>query len=430
MFLLMRRLLATSTLALLALCALASTALAATPKPTVTSFSPAQVPVGGVLVLKGKNFASGASHNRVFFSRASDGKTVRARPRKASKTRIEVVVPATLTKFLVDGKATRFQIAIFTKVLGSKTKKSRSPVILPAGTTPTPGAPGTPGVTVTPPPPPDCDADGTPDAQDTDDDNDGLGDDVEAAIHTDPCKADTDGDGVGDAFEYYSSLDLNSNPNYAGKRPYPNPLDPEDAKTDFDGDGMTQAEEYAAAKAFGTTTSAPLTYSDGNQASAGPANPGSMDLDANGRITDEEKDADNDGLPNWIEMTKGDAAPPASSSCAFADSDDASGFGAYSNIFTDCGLGRMPNGNTFGKLGGGKTVTGATAPTFSQVNNLNYLDADSDGDGIPDGQDDEDYDGVSNLEEITAGTDGYYTSPKDPCDPNPDARTCPTHSSH
>jgi hypothetical protein len=429
MFLLMRRLLATSTLALLALCALASTALAATPKPTVTSFSPAQVPVGGVLVLKGKNFASGASHNRVFFSRASDGKTVRARPRKASKTRIEVLVPATLAKFLVEGKATRFQIAIFTKVLGSKTKKSRSPIILPAGTTPTPGAPGTPGVTVTPPPPPDCDADGTPDAQDTDDDNDGLGDDVEANIHTDPCKADTDGDGVGDAFEYYSSLDLNGSPNYAGKRPYPNPLDATDAKKDFDGDGMTQAEEFAASQAFGTATTAPLTYSDGNQQSVAPANSGAMDLNENGRITDDEKDADNDGLANWLELVKGDDAPVAASGCAFVDSSDGSGYGVYTNIYTDCGLGPMPNGNTFGKLGG-KTLTGATAPEFSEVNNLNYLDADSDGDGTPDGDDDQDYDGVSNREEITAGTDTFYSSPKDPCDPNPNSRTCPTHPSH
>src|SRR4051812_43386934 len=136
MFVLMRRLLATSVLALLALCALASTALAATPRPTVTSFSPAQVPVGGTLVLKGKNFAKGASKNRVFFVRASDGKTVRARPKSATKTRISVKVPTAVEKFLDDGpagkKATRFQIYIFTKVFGPKTRRSRSPIILPA----------------------------------------------------------------------------------------------------------------------------------------------------------------------------------------------------------------------------------------------------------------------------------------------------------
>jgi hypothetical protein len=428
----MRRLLATSILALLALCAVASPALARTPRPVVTSFSPAQVPVGGTLVIKGKNFRSGARNNRVFLSRATDGKSVRVRPKKASKTRIEVVVPSSITKFLdkdpatQKDQATRFQIAIFTTVLGPKTKKSRSPIILPAGSLPsTPGNP----VVVTPPPAPDCDADGTPDATDTDDDNDGLGDDVEARIHTDPCKPDTDGDGIGDAYEYYSSLDLNANPNYAGKRPYPNPLDAADAATDFDGDGLSQADEYTASVLLNQAKSAPLAYSDGNQQSVAPANAGAMDLDENGRITDEEKDVDNDGLPNWLELAKGDNAPVAASGCAFADSDDGSGYGAYANIYTDCGTGRMPNGNTFGKLGA-TTLTGGAAPAFSNVNNLNWLDADSDGDGTTDGADDEDYDGVSNLEEIAAGTDTFFSDPKDPCDPNPESRTCPTHASH
>jgi hypothetical protein len=422
----MRRLLATSVLALLAVCALASAALAATPKPTVTSFSPSQVPIGGVLVLKGKNFRSGAANNRVFFSRATDGKTVRARPRRATKTTIEVIVPVGLNKFLVKNSATRFQVAIFTKLLGPKTKKSRSPIILPAGGIPS--GPGTTPTVVTPPPPPDCDADGTPDAQDADDDNDGLSDDVENAIHTNVCNKDTDGDGVGDAFEYYSSLDLNGSPNYAGKRAYPNPLDASDAAKDFDGDGMTQAEEYAASVAYGTATSAPLTYSDGNQTSAGAPNPGAMDLDENGRITDEEKDVDNDGLPNWIELQKGEDTPTGG--CDFSPSSNGSGYGFYTNIFTDCGLGPMPNGRTFGPLEGGKTLSGGSAPPFSQVNNLNYLDADSDGDGTPDGADDQDYDGLSNLEEIKLGTDGYLSNPKDPCDPDADARTCPTHASH
>src|SRR3954454_14160992 len=210
-----RRLFATSVLALLAVCALVSAASAATRKPTVTSISPAQVPVGGVLVLKGKNFASGASHNRVFFSRATDGKSVRVRPRKATKTRIEVVVPAVVTKFLVNGQATRFQVAVFTKVLGPATKKSRSPIVLPAGSAPggpsgpVPTTPGTAAPTTTttttttpstttaatPPPLPDCDGDGTPDIVDGDDDNDGLSDAIEAAVHTNACNKDTDGDG-------------------------------------------------------------------------------------------------------------------------------------------------------------------------------------------------------------------------------------------
>jgi hypothetical protein len=59
---------------------------------------------------------------------------------------------------------------------------------------------------------------------------------------------------------------------------------------------------------------------------------------------------------------------------------------------------------------------------------LNYLNPDTDGDGIPDGQDDNDFDGLSNLEEVTAGMDGFYTEPQDPCDPNVNAPYCPLHA--
>lgn len=431
----MHRLLPTVGLTLLALLALAGAAVAATPKPTVTSFSPAQVPVNGVMVLKGKHFASGSTHNRVFFSRASDGKTVRARPRKATKTRIEVVVPAAVTQFLAsDGqggkKATRFQISVFTKVEGPKTKRSRSPFILPAGSNPVAGGGNatTPGATG-----PDCDADGVPNATDTDDDNDGLPDDLEAKIGTDACKADTDGDKITDGYEYYAALDLNGNAvPYPGKRPYPNALDGSDANKDFDGDGMTSAEEFAAWQLYGggvlpAAAGQSFPYSDGNQTSPAPNGPGAMDLDNNGRITDDEKDADSDGLPNWVEMAKEDKGYAAGSPCGFAPS---TGPSPYANAFTDCGAGLMPNGNTFGNVVTPSTAAGTPAPDYLATQRLNYLDPDTDGDGINDGADDNDFDGLSNLEEITAGTDGFYTEPQDPCDPNSQARTCPLHPSH
>jgi hypothetical protein len=425
----MRRLIISSALALVALAAAAASASAAS-APVITSFSPAQVRVGQTLVINGKNFKKGVRNNRVFFIRATDGKTVRSRPKTANSTRqMTVVVPAGVAKFLTikDGAAvaTRFQLQVLSGAFSKKTGRTRSPLILPAGAPNTPSTPGAVGVT--PPPGADCDADGTPDSTDGDDDNDGLADDVEAQVHTDPCKKDTDGDGVDDAFEYYSSLDLNANPTYAGKRPYPNPLDPSDNTKDFDGDGLTQAEEFAAAVQFGTATSAPLTYSDGNQQSVGPAGAGAMDLDNNVRITDDEKDADNDGLANWLEIAKGEPGP--SGGCAFANS-TGPGTAVYTNIYTVCGGGpMMANGNTFGNLQS-TTTTGAPPPPYDSTNRLNYLDADTDGDGVTDAIDDEDFDGVSNIEEITAGVDGYYTEPEDPCDPNPDSRSCPVHPSH
>jgi hypothetical protein len=416
----MRRLLATTALALLALCALASAALAATPKPTISSVSPSQVAVGGTLVLKGKNFASGARNNRVFFSRSTDGKSVRVHPKKSSKTRMEVVVPKTLAALLADDgqggkKATRFRLMIFTKVLGPKTRTSRSPLIFPAGSLPTTGGGSTgTGTGTAPPPPPDCDADGTPDAQDADDDNDGLSDDREAAAHTNPCNKDTDGDGVEDGFEYWSAKDLNISANpYPGKKPYPNALDPADKDTDFDGDGLTNFEEFSAWNLSGrvlpTADGQTFPYSDGNQTSTAAPNAGGTDYDQNGKVTDDEKDADNDGLANWVELARGGDGNkplwtnPNLGACPFVGS---------SSQYQDCGAGSVPNGNTFNNL----------FASYASYLQPNWLDPDTDGDGINDSADDQDHDGLSNAAEI-AGTD----NPVDPCDPDTESPTCQQH---
>jgi hypothetical protein len=351
---------------------------------------------------------------------------------------MEVIVPAAVAKFLTvkNGAAvgTRFQLQVFSGRFSKKTARSRSPIVMPAGAIDTPGSPG---VGTTPPPPADCDADGTPDSTDTDDDNDGLPDDLEAKLGTDRCKKDSDGDGVEDGFEYYSALDLNGNAlPYPGKRPYPNALDGSDANKDFDGDGMTNAEEFAAWNLYGgrVLPSAPgqsFPYSDGNQTSTAGTT-GAMDLDHNARFTDDEKDADGDGLPNWLEMAKNTepkGSYPPGSPCSYAVSTGPAPT-HYANAFTDCGGGPMPNGNTFGNVVTPATVAGTPPPDYLVTQHLNYLDPDSDGDGVNDGADDDDFDGLSNYEEITAGADGFYTEPQDPCDPDVDARTCPVHPGH
>jgi hypothetical protein len=102
----------------------------------------------------------------------------------------------------------------------------------------------------------------------------------------------------------------------------------------------------------------------------------------NGVLTDDEKDVDGDGLSNWDEL-----------------------HGAFT---------------TFANMD--------YQPT------LDWLDPDSDGDGVKDGADDQDHDGVfggidlTNLEEVSAGHDGRITDPTDPCDPNPLSGFCPQHS--
>ena len=215
----------------------------------------------------------------------------------------------------------------------------------------------------------DCDKDGTPNPQDSDDDNDFLPDRIEAAARTNPCVADSDGDRLLDGWEYMSALDLNDNAvPFPGKRPYPNALDP-DAAVDYDGDGMPAWTEHAMWWAGGHKY--PLDYSDGDQHTVGePTGSNFFDLYPVGVLSDEERDFDKDGIGNILE------------------------FSAYA---------MQPWEN----------YPGIVRPHF--------MDPDTDGDGVLDGADDQDHDGVSNVDELAGGTWAM-----NPCDPlNLDARACP-----
>ncbi len=117
----------------------------------------------------------------------------------------------------------------------------------------------------------DCDRDGTLNRNETDDDADLLSDTLETSIGTNPCSADSDGDTVPDGYEWQSATDLNDDehedPNSylpsPSKKPYPNPLNG-DKDTDHDGDSLTLLEEYRLWKRYGNTaTLVNLVYSAG-----------------------------------------------------------------------------------------------------------------------------------------------------------------------
>jgi hypothetical protein len=275
----------------------------------------------------------------------------------------------------------------------------------------------------------DCDRNGTLNRDQADDDSDLLSDATETAVKTDGCKADSDGDGVEDGYELQSALDLNDDeyqePNnslpYPAKRPYPNPLF-DDAKTDYDGDSLTLSEEQSLWKyTYGVNKSAartlsPLSYSDGMQHSVhtrvagrrapalavagydrhaqflawagtsgyltvhvpvGPA-PGYHDIrdvnmdnavsategeyadfDGDHALSDDERDEDADGLTNYDEA-HGRATPGFWASC-------------------------YPMEKPYGIGYAGTAVD----------------DADSDGDGVLDGADDQDHDDIPNLMELS-----------------------------
>jgi hypothetical protein len=340
--------------------------------PVISSISPKKAKVGDKLTIKGKNFLSGASKNRVFFYRVGGGSTW-VKAEKASKTKIVVTIPDKLQTLLPgDGKQARVQLRILSKKFGALSKPSISPLlaIKPAdkgGDSGQGGGGTTPGVTVCTP---------VPDNPASDVDLDGLSDGKELAVGLDPCNKDSDGDGPTDGYEYNSAIDLNSAAvPYPAKRPYPNPLFA-DADIDYDGDGLTTADEFALWTKFGGSAF-PMNYSAGKQYTNPQPAPDPngpyyyQDLNGNGVLSDDELDADGDGLGNWDES-----------------------HGRMIPEWWDATYSKDPIKET---------------PYLVRFAPPSMLDADSDGDGIPDGADDQDFDGLSNSWEVERPGDWSIT---------------------
>jgi IPT/TIG domain/Bacterial TSP3 repeat len=397
--------------------------------PTVKSIHPLNARIGQKLTIRGTGFVRGKKKNTVVFMGAGK-RVVWVKADTATTKTITVKLPDTLAALLTNQGgalvATKLQVRVIAKKSArSFTKLSKSPKVSPKNSSAVA--------------PTSCVPHPTNGASDVD--GDMLPDALEIALKTDPCKYDTDGDGISDGYEYQAALDLNRTGNsgnipwpYPGKRPYPNPLDPSDANTDFDGDSLTLTEEYQASFAWKLGIDpghilqtflpyAPnpnpyngvmvVAYSDGDQTTnpgpsgnpigdpTGPAAPtdpagqatydvngdGAIDgndtwgfLDENGNgvydagtdvpswfnytgqsfLSDDEKDIDGDGLSNYDE-----AHGPLSSPNWWLTNDLSKNDGTYP----------LPYAGT------------------------NWLDRDTDGDGLPDGADDQDHDGYTNIEE-------------------------------
>jgi IPT/TIG domain-containing protein len=418
----MRRLTITCLLALSAVAALAvapGVAMAkkhSGPKPVISRVAPMRISVGHLLTIRGSHFRSSRKGNTIIF-RSNAGRTAFAKPMRASRTKLVVRVPAAVARLLSvknsKQRPTRLKLRVLAGKFSAYTSRRLSPVVTGVGE-----GDGGGGTTTGA-----CDTG-------TDFDGDLLPNSLELAIGTDPCLRDTDKDGVEDGFEYESALDLNHYPAnpplpYPGKRPYPNALDPSDANTDYDGDSLTQREEFAAwmdfssdgvARSGNPTSLANLTYSDGLQQSkvvAAPA-PGTLanwvlDFNGDGVLADDERDADGDGISNYDEQ-----------------------HGRFTEVWWPA------------------EHDGTNEPKESKYPGINFLDVedlstglalvvpDMDGDGVLDGNDDQDHDGLSNRFElrrpatwqndaIVAHTDDWaYTNPFNPCKPFNSSR-CHAH---
>ena len=459
----MRRIIITSlTLIAAALLVVPASALAQTrskaPAPTITRVQPMRVAVGGTLTISGRNFKAQRRKNTVIF-RASTGRTAFAKPVRATKRKLVVRVPAAVARLLrVANNAqrpTRLQLRVLAGKFSKFTPRRLSPVVTGVG-----DGPGGPGG-------------GGPNAavcnDDADHDNDLLANSLEVAIGTDPCLADTDSDQMSDGWEYYAAKDLNIKAApYPGERPYPNALDPSvggsagarSSTIDFDGDGLTTLEEYRAwrytgssfdaARAGGTDLESPFGYSDGTKfsrlneapgeplwrgpayglAAPGYAYPAIFNLHGDSPWRDDERDADGDGLSNYLESARGPGQPDWWRAFYAAERMKAEPWGG--KPATTCG-------QEFGYF--------KERPFAS----LDIADHDVDGDTLLDGEDDQDNDDISNTAELyevvydldldggfTCGTITYPSYDLDPspgvdphginafnpCAPDPNSRTC------
>lgn len=374
-------------------------------RPSVKLVAPMRAEVGGTLVIRGRGFSGRRSRNTVVF-RGPKGRSTLAKPRRASRRKLVLVVPISIQRVLEtkDGKPvpTRFRLRVITRRRSALTGRNQSPVIVPRG-----------GLSAS------CGSGG-------DWDGDLLSNSLEARHALDPCRKDSDGDGLEDGWEYWSAKDLNVRAvPYPGKRLHPNALDGTDAKQDFDGDTLIMREEFTAWVASGRSfdparpdRESPLGYSDGTQTSrprelpkvpawqspnygipfSPPAYPARLDLDQDGEWSDEERDADADGMTNFHE-----AHGPGTAAW-------------WAAILASERVEPWP-----------KSYYGAF--TRRPLADLNLADPDVDGDTLLDGEDDQDNDGWTNISEMYSrtamvGLEVRNTNAFNPCAPQ-SSRTCP-----
>ena len=447
--------------------------------PVVDSVYPLKLRLGHRLTIRGHGFIRGRHKDTVVFM-GPGKRVVWVKADRASAKSIVVTLPARLAA-LLDNRGgvlqpTRLQVRVIARRSGRAfTKKSRSPIVMPASTTS--GGSGGSGGCVPNPSDPSADSDG-----------DFLPDQLEVALGTNPCNPDSDGDGVSDGYEYQAALDLNRNANstaipwpYPGKRPYPNPLYAGDANTDFDGDSLTLREEYTASFAWPNgldpahklQTFVPykpnpnpnnnvmvVSYSDGDQ-TTNPTAQGNANGDPTGPLAPANPgdqasyDVNGDGAVNasdswgFIDANRGGLADNVG---AYDPGDDLVSWFNYtgepylSDDEKDIDADGLSNyDESHGPMSGpdwwlGDPISKQDGTYYIPYTGTDWLNRDTDGDGIPDGSDDQDHDGYTNIEEdygaYIAGPFMAYAATHDtvinvhafnPCLPNLMSPACARH---
>jgi hypothetical protein len=405
-------------------------------KPSITRVMPMRISVGARLTILGKNFKAERKANTIIF-RAPNGRSAFAKPRRASRTKLVVVVPGAVSRLLRGGlsnpKPTRLKLRVLAGKFSAFTPRRLSPVVTAFGSGDGPGGGGGGGG--------GGGAGGggaganLPCTSSADHDGDMLPNALEAELTTDPCVADTDGDGVGDGYEYKSAVDLNNDdyqePNqslpYPGKRPYPNPLDPSDANTDFDGDslqlGVEQSLWLISSDPAARNLANPLSYSDGLQHSIYEFQPGHGNrrfpsLPAGGYSKQVDfvnwaggagyltglhvpDPSDNGGtvVRNLFDL---DLDPGTPEQPLHYDFDVPFGYLADHERDEDAdGLTNFDENNGRMQAAWWSSCYAGETPYYITYSDTDLADPDTDGDGVRDGADDQDHDDLPNVMELS-----------------------------
>ncbi|MFO8056709.1 MAG: carboxypeptidase regulatory-like domain-containing protein [bacterium] len=235
------------------------------------------------------------------------------------------------------------------------------------------------------------DGDSYPDSTDTDDDDDGLSDSSESLQGSDAYNPDTDGDGYTDdvdAFPGDSTEWLDTDGDGTG----------DNADTDDDGDGISDTEEESVGSDGYITDPKDKDTDGGGEEDGDEVAAGRDPTDSSDDVT--SSDSDGDGLLDSYETNTGVYVSTTDTGSDPNSTDtDGDGLGDYAEVYT---YGTDPNTNDTDSDGVLDNVeTGSTACTSATV-------ADTDGDGLTDGTEDANGDGVVDASET------------DPCDSDTD----------
>ncbi|MBI4822437.1 MAG: thrombospondin type 3 repeat-containing protein [Deltaproteobacteria bacterium] len=243
----------------------------------------------------------------------------------------------------------------------------------------------------------DLDTDGRPNFRDVDDDGDTVGTEVERTIGSNPLDADSDDDGIRDDIETnhgeavdtdddetIDALDTDSDDDTI--------LDSVEGTSDIDGDGLRNwRDPDDDGDGIPTAEEAADGATHGNDVD-GDSRPNWYDRNSDGdRNGDEDEgtgDEDGDGIPNYLDPEH---------TIQDRDSD-----GISDDVEETIGTDPDDADTDDDGIPDGQEIDAGSPTRYDPRADTDPLDADTDDDGISDG------------EEIVAGTDGFVTNPLNP----------------